>query len=329
MFFPMKETGIKINACEDSRFFDLFPLGFIVSAIVLTKQKKKGEKTDLLLKILIVISIILGYFCIFGVPEIISKVTLLKFSTANRAYLAFGFVNVLILLRSISIYEEKISIKNAFIITFLLTLFAGMQVLSNYVSYTGKAGFILICMIIFVLSYLILRKKDKLFAIFMIIIMCISGLLVNPIRVGVDVIYEADISKAIQEIAKNDKDANWIYEGNGYPNILIANGAKTINSTNVYPKLETWYKIDKEKKYEDIYNRYAHISIYLQDTKETSFELSSPDSFIISLNENDLITLEIKYVLTKNNLKIFDNENIKFNEKYHDEYFYIYEVDVV
>lgn len=89
MFFPMKETGIKINACEDSRFFDLFPLGFIVSAIVLTKQKKKGEKTDLLLKILIVISIILGYFCIFGVPEIISKITLLKFSTANRAYLAF------------------------------------------------------------------------------------------------------------------------------------------------------------------------------------------------------------------------------------------------
>ena len=204
-----------------------------------------------------------------------------------------------------------------------------MQVLSNYINYTGKAGLILICMVIFVLTYLILRKKDKLFAIFMIIIMCISGLLVNPIRVGVDVIYEADISKAIQEIAKNDKDANWIYEGNGYPNILIANGAKTINSTNVYPKLETWYKIDKEKKYEDIYNRYAHISIYLQDTKETSFELSSPDSFIISLNENDLITLEIKYVLTKNNLKIFDNENIKFNEKYHDEYFYIYEVDVI
>ena len=204
-----------------------------------------------------------------------------------------------------------------------------MQVLSNYVNYTGKAGLILICMVIFVLTYLILRKKDKLFAIFMIIIMCISGLLVNPIRVGVDVIYEADISKAIQEIAKNDKDVNWIYEGNGYPNILIANGAKTINSTNVYPKLETWYKIDKEKKYEDIYNRYAHISIYLQDTKETSFELSSPDSFIISLNENDLITLEIKYVLTKNNLKIFDNENIKFNEKYHDEYFYIYEVDVI
>ena len=127
-----------------------------------------------------------------------------------------------------------------------------MQVLSNYVNYTGKAGLILICMVIFVLTYLILRKKDKLFAIFMIIIMCISGLLVNPIRVGVDVIYEADISKAIQEIAKNDKDANWIYEGNGYPNILIANGAKTINSTNVYPKLETWHKIDKEKKYEDI-----------------------------------------------------------------------------
>ena len=59
-----------------------------------------------------------------------------------------------------------------------------------------------------------------------------------------------------------------------------------------------------------IYNRYAHISIILQDTKETSFELSSPDSFIISLNENDLITLEIKYVLTKNDLKTFDNENI-------------------
>ena len=326
LFFPMKENGVSINVCENARFFDLFPIGFIIATIVFVRQIKKKEKTDLLLKILIVISAILGYFCIFGFPNIISKISMLSFSTANRAYLAFGFVNVLILIRALSLFKQKLSIKNTVIITVVLTLITGMQVMTNFINYTGLLALFLICIIICVLCYLILRKQETLFSIAMIIVMIFAGGLVNPIRIGTGEIFKSDISNKIQEIVKQDKEAIWIYEGPGMPNILIANGAKTINSTNVYPQMDLWNKIDENKQYEDIYNRYAHIQINLQNTVDTEFKLLTPDSFLINLNDEDLEKLNVKYILTKNDLTSLNDDNMVYDKKYQNDYFNIYEV---
>lgn len=47
-------------------------------------------------------------------------------------------------------------------------------------------------------------------------------------------------------------------------------GASVINSTNTYPDLEKWSKIDEEGKYEDVYNRYAHINVEIMPSKMKS-----------------------------------------------------------
>ena len=44
------------------------------------------------------------------------------------------------------------------------------------------------------------------------------------------------------------------------------NDLKTYNNTNIYPNLKIWSLLDKEKKYVDEYNRYAHIKINLQES---------------------------------------------------------------
>ena len=76
----------------------------------------------------------------------------------------------------------------------------------------------------------------------------------------------------------------------------MMNGAKTINSTNLYPNLKLWIKIDKNGKYENVYNRYAHIGIILAE--KTEFRLLTTDSYEVDLTYQNLKDLGIKYYLT-------------------------------
>ena len=88
-------------------------------------------------------------------------------------------------------------------------------------------------------------------------------------------------------------------------------GAPTINCTNVYPNLERWKLVDEDGKYEEVYNRYAHSAIKLQN-EETSFELPAPDAFSIYLNVDDLKVLDVKYILTTNDLENYNSDKISF-----------------
>lgn len=59
-------------------------------------------------------------------------------------------------------------------------------------------------------------------------------------------IYKKPLANEINKIISNDKDSRWIaLDSFITPNYLMMNGAKTINSTNLYPNLKLWIKIDK------------------------------------------------------------------------------------
>lgn len=97
-----------------------------------------------------------------------------------------------------------------------------------------------------------------------------------------------------------------------YINLPIVAGAPTINCTNVYPDLERWYQFDPDHSDEDIYNRYAHITIYL-DAGETRFDYGiTPDQFTLWLNPNDLDILDVEYIYTNRNLTSLNTDDISF-----------------
>ena len=110
-------------------------------------------------------------------------------------------------------------------------------------------------------------------------------------------------------------------------------GVPVINSTNTYPDLDRWNKIDTEKKYQDVYNRYAHITINIvqneEELSEDKFVLLNPDSFKVYLTAEELKTLEIKYIFSINKLEQFNTENIKFNQIYNYENYYIYKIELL
>jgi hypothetical protein len=105
-------------------------------------------------------------------------------------------------------------------------------------------------------------------------------------------------------------------------------GAPTINSTNVYPTLERWHLLDPDGSEEEIYNRYAHISMNLTNTdNETNFVLKSPDLFEVNLNINDLEKMEAAYVFTKRDLSMLSSEKVSFDELADENGFKIYTIN--
>ena len=328
VFFNINSSGLLTNTCEEAVFFDLFPLGVIFTIIVLIKQKKK----DILLIILTILDVFFGIWLIFGFPKIIAQITLLSNSQATRTYLAFGMINIIMLIRALSLLELNINVKKSIIFSIALGIIITALTYKYYSYYLHIYMTITIFIMLTVVFYLFFRINKKnamnLLLISIFLISIINSLIVNPIRIGNDVIYEQPLIKQIESIVEEDKDGKWIVEGIGYPyiNIPIMVGAPTINCTNVYPNLERWRLIDKDGSYDEVYNRYAHIALKLQN-KETSFELTAPDAFSIYLNVDDLKLLNAKYILTSNNLEDYNTEKIKFELIGQENMFKIYKIN--
>lgn len=105
-FFAYKETE---NNCEKSGIISLFPLPIVV-AIVRMIQKRKAN--GVMIALLALLSFLLWYI-IWGIPEILSVVTLMRFSTTSRCVDIAGYLTLVILAFSFSIEKdaEKTEIK--------------------------------------------------------------------------------------------------------------------------------------------------------------------------------------------------------------------------
>ncbi len=306
LFFPVAAST---NACEFAKFFDFFPLGLIFTAMALIKDKKR----DKLLLALVCVFFILSIYCLVGFPTMISKLTLLSFTPTNRAYIAIGFINILLLVRSISVLSKKHSrferISFA-IISALVVSIISRQFIPGYISSFKQ----ILILIVLLLSFICVASKNyKKFALICIAITLISGFMVNPVRSGISNSYDNKVVSTIREVSQKDKDAKWITQGIGLPaiNIPTLAGAPSINSTNVYPNIELWSKLDPEGKYYDAYNRYAHIAVILTE-EETRFELPFADQLFLYLNPKDIDKLDVKYIFSTDTLEVFNRDNVEF-----------------
>lgn len=333
LFFGLPEQTLPYtNTCEWSVFFDFFPMGIILSFWVLFKEKK----SDFYLIVMLVVTTVLTLWCAFEWPGWLAKITLLSYTQPIRTFLAVGLLNILILIRALSLMETEVN-KWASVIG-AICLGVGMTLAATYFyeGYLATKMIILILVCLVSSFYIILRGINpwakKVFLGIIIGVTFASGIFINPINSGVKVIYEQEIISAIQEIAKSDNGLWIVDSGNisGMPiiNIPIMAGAPTINSTNVYPDLERWKLLDPDQHSEKIYNRYAHISINLLDeNSETSFVLTSPDSVTVKLNVEDMELLDVGYIFTTRILDEFTTDKVILAELIAADGYYIYQVN--
>lgn len=327
IFLPYTKTAKLANACEESVFIDFFPIGLILALYNIFVKKSK----DKMLKCLLVSNIILILWCLFSWPDIIAKYSLLSNSPALRTIIPLGYLNILILVRSLSDSEYILSRKKSIFTSIVIAGILELAAKSVYKGYINKIMF-LCSFIIFTICFIGLmnfsnKKVRKALIPFITIIMFISGATVNPVQKGLNVIYNNKLVNQINNINCSN-NGTWIVEGLGFPfnNLPIMAGAPVINSTNSYPNLDRWRMINSSEECEKIYNRYAHINIDLQNDQKTKFTLLQSDVFKIDLNINDLSILGVKYILTKNDLDRFSNKNIHFENIYSDNGYKIYKI---
>lgn len=302
------------NQCQSATMLSLYPIPMILAFVYVLRNKDKNGKRDLFLIVSLVISVVLSVFCIFGFPEILSKVTLLYLSIGIRAAVPLACLNIYMFIYIVAkvIDNKDIKIIENKIIPYLITLvFFLICLIGDGNNYLQIWEIVLSSILFIIMFYLSFKIKNKICLKILLVLMCavtlVGGLTVNPIIQSVDVIENNDgLSKTLQKYAKEDEDALWIENNMSFvvSNYMVANGVKTLSSTNIYPNIELYTTLfgDNEDA-EKIWKRYHHLEIELTE-KDTSLELISYDYIKLNLNYKDLNLVGVDYILTTENFEI-------------------------
>ena len=260
-------------------------------------------------------------------------------SVSNRAQLVVGYTCIFLFIYIMSRYEVKEKVKKidkikivqfiSAIITTLLITYLGVTCVNSKFEGAINILFILVSIILFIpIFYFTFRNKKQTnfgLAILLIFVNTVSILLIQPLDRGLEILYEKPLAKEIQNIVSKEPNAKFlnVNEFITIQNYILVNGGKSINSTNFVPNLELYHKLDPDKKYNEVYNRYAHVGVRLV-SEETKFELISEDFMLIHLNYDDICKIEANYLVTDRKLE----ENSKYYTKIYDEYdSYIYKTN--
>lgn len=326
IWLPLKDITIT-NNCEIARMFDFAPLGIGLAIAYLLGNNKR----DYIILNLIILQCFFLAWCIFIWPAWFAKITLM-YNVTNRVILAIGVINIILLIRTISLWDYKIPVWIQFVLSILASIFAIYTVYISGSDVFKYKYYIISALIVFSLWLFALSRRTKLFCIITIMTVLWSGLGVNPVSKGVASIYDSSLISSIKEINKSN-GGKWIVEGNelGIQNLPIMAGAETINSINTYPVLSRWNVLDEDGACKNIYNRYAHITINLFNSEtnqdNAKFVLNFPDHFTVNIKKDDLKKMDVSYILTKQDLRPFSDSYILFQLLEKDNEFNIFKVN--
>lgn len=329
------------NICEMAFVFDFFPLSIVLPILVMIKNRKH----DLLSIMLLCINVLFGIWIIWGFPEIIAKITFLSNSQANRTLFAWGFVNILLLIRSVSLIKDNFKTIQTIGICALLTssvmIFVVKLTAESIIASTGRTIFVALIAITFIVvfggMFVLINYNRKNMSLVALCLICVTamvcGVMVNPVRAGVDSVYEVPLIHEIENIETDDEKDIWAIEcsemdGYQYANIALMSGVKIINSTEIYPNMELWNRLDSTGRYNDVYNRYAHVGIVIKKSGEPVFELVTTDSFVLYITFEDLQKIGVTYVAGMTNLDEYaSSASCKVKKISYNNGIYIYRIE--
>lgn len=323
LFTPLEYDRAVPNAPEQAMFFSLFPIGLILSIWTFVKKR------DGLIALLLVCYAFLMIYGMFGFPDWLCRISLMGRTTTSRVKFALGFIDLILLFRSLSllhnnvaneglpVISEKDSVKArllrnvtlAFVSSILLT---GATVLwSAYPLRKIHLIFLVLLLTIMLLAiFEWISEQGYASQLFLssILVVALAGFCVNPIQQGAQSIREGPfIDMALKEVSRNHNSSSgrpiaFITDNAARGQALIANGIPAVNSVNIYPQLKRWHVIDPKHANEWMYNRYAHVDIKFTDEGQPAFKLVSADHMIVSIPIEDLHKIGVTHVLTSHEL---------------------------
>ena len=326
------------NPCEFSSMLSFFPIPMILGLIYVIRNKK-----DLHFWIpMLTAGGFLTIYSVYGFPEWLSVLTKMSMAQAGRVSIPVGTACIYMLIYlfgNIKAEDKLINRKLSYLLAGFATIYImykckktielgfpdGYQYLDRFKLLF--AGEIFIAAIFGILN--MNDEKIKNYTLYGIIgIALITGLTVNPVIRSTDIFTTKPVAVKMQEIKSQDPDAIWVVNDGGWyiNDYAVANGIRTLNSTNIYPNMEMYKTIlgDKAEEKRQIYNRYAHVMFEVTN-KESDVELVHADNVSIKLNYNDLEKLNIEYILSTIDLNELDLGR-EFEKLYDEDKIYIFKV---
>jgi hypothetical protein len=325
------------NPSEMGTFFTLFPAPMLMAGFIWFKSKRK----DLLLTIIMILSLFLLFYCWTGLPSVLAKYTLMQNSTPLRAVDIFGFIQIVLLIIVFARNKEEIKLNKVFAALLAVGVAGytcyrnvkGLTYWSNGVPFTKYASTVYIvimtvtiCFLIFAMSAKVHKVILNIASTVLILISIITGIYVNPVMKSMDAVYSKPIAQKIMAIDKSDKNAVWVANGMMFSNFAAACGANVVNKTELYPDLDMWHKLDPKGQYEEVYNRYCHITLAFVDA-ETTISLATQDTVSLSLSFDDLSKLGITYILWPGTLTVPERYTNDIKQIYQDGNMVVYHVN--
>lgn len=327
IYFPYYDVG---NPCEYSTFYSFFPFSIIIGSYYIFK-KRKNLKNDVLIVSIFSLIVVYLLFAFLSFPKILAKITLLYMVPVERLTVIISYLCVILMvllydkMKLTDKKEKIIFIVIAIVSSLFSSIIAQKMLPDNYLSNTKMFVSFAILAVISILWIIKNKKTRTCLLVLILLITTVSTISVNPLMKGFSGVYEKPIAKELKKY--KNKNANWV----SFDSFIIANylgtqGLKVLNSTNLYPNINLWKKIDSSGKYSEVYNRYAHIDMEL-DLENTEFKLLASDHFKLKITPNDLCKLKVKYATSLKELDDYNNDDVTFTSKYHKDNIYIYKVN--
>lgn len=309
LLLPFREISVGSNNSEASTFFSLFPLPILLSVYSLVRQciarfSDRTKKIDFFALILLIPTVFLLIYTTVGIPAWMSKITLMSFVPAPRAADWLAFANTVLLIRYVASGDAyrlpMLPIALLAGATVANSVFRADRMCPGYMTplYVVLAAVAAVALAMAVFGAMTARRERTAVLATVSILLVLLGFSVNPINSGLDALTNKPVAKEIQRITAEDPDSKWIgYGGLIVGQFAVANGAPCVSSVNYVPNMELWTLLDPEGKYNEIYNRYAHIAMTFTE-EETSFSLISPDYIAVNLSYRDIRLTEAKYLFS-------------------------------
>lgn len=285
------------NVCEASSFILFWPLSLLVLLI--------SPKRSHIFKFLPLIIYMVGcsIWILHGWSEALSKYSLWSMVPPNRAFIGLGFASIAFtglvfasgakISRYLAVLLSVAVAIPIYRFIFIFDAYA-QDVIPDKLLYLSAFGSWLLVVSILFSSRLLL-----------FIAVCIAVVIpngaINPLTSGLDSIMKTDLYRSIQKIGPKDGEGWIVYGPHWAPQLAKAAGAQVLNGANYAPNLGVMGVIDAEKKYVDVYNRYAHglLNPLPEGSPQATFQLLQPDTWQLDIDPCNpkLQQLGIKYVV--------------------------------
>lgn len=306
LLLPYKDIHY-LNSSEISSCITLFPIPLMVYV------SYKSELKSNVIKALIVFCSVSLIYMYVGFPKILAKITLISMVTEVRLYTIFSLAcSILVVCMALYIKNKRKRIPWLQLCIYVIISYYIFRNYPNLIEYLGVKIFIFIILFILFTIY-IMNNDGKVFINILLIVTFVSGLSVNPINFGTAKLDDTPFSKTVKSINADDA-GRWItIDDIWLSKYMLAQGIEVLNALNYPPMLETWGKLDENNSFDEVYNRYAHVKVSINNIDKPKFSLVQADIFDVNFSENDLKTLGIKYIVSRQRL---DNiANLELIEK--------------